>query len=118
MRSIFEKRHRGKIAPASVGRCTPHFFLDIRIYHWYTTLMEPNQLTKWRKDQGYTQSELGQKLGVTKTTVYRWEKGMREIPSFLHLALRCLELEGGEARIRRGNIKKVKEKGKHGKRHL
>jgi hypothetical protein len=40
-------------------------------------------------------------------TVSRWERGVREIPSFLHLALRCLELEGGE--IKAKGKKKTKE---------
>lgn len=55
--------------------------------------MESSELLKWRKRHKYTQSELAQKLGVTKTTVYRWEKAMREIPPFLHLTLKCLEKE-------------------------
>ena len=59
--------------------------------------MKPNELLKWRTRHGYTQAELGKLLGVTKITVYRWEKAMREIPPFLHLALRCLELEKKES---------------------
>jgi transcriptional regulator with XRE-family HTH domain len=62
--------------------------------------MKPSELTAWRKKQGLTQRGLAGKLGVAEVTVFRWEKAMREIPSFLHLALRCLELEGGELRKR------------------
>lgn len=58
--------------------------------------LTPDALVKWRKKNGYTQIRLGKELGVTTLTVYRWEKSMREIPSFLHLALKYLELEGGE----------------------
>lgn len=58
--------------------------------------MSPSDLVKWRKKNGYTQIKLGKILGVSTITVYRWEKGMREIPSFLHLALECLEMKGGE----------------------
>lgn len=58
--------------------------------------MNPSELVKWRKKYGYTQIKLGKELGVSTITVYRWEKGMREIPSFLHLALKYLELKGGE----------------------
>ncbi|OGP65581.1 MAG: hypothetical protein A3K22_03490 [Deltaproteobacteria bacterium RBG_16_42_7] len=55
--------------------------------------MNPSDLFKWRKKNGYTQIRLGKELGVTTITVYRWEKSMREIPSFLHLALECLEMK-------------------------
>jgi len=58
--------------------------------------MKPSELTKWRKDQKYTQRELADLLGVARMTVVRWERGMREIPPFLHLALQSLEKKGGE----------------------
>jgi DNA-binding XRE family transcriptional regulator len=55
--------------------------------------MNPSDLAKWRKKNGYTQIKLGKVLGVSTITVYRWEKGMRAIPSFLHLALKYIERE-------------------------
>lgn len=58
--------------------------------------MTPKDLKAWRDLYGYTQSELGEALGLHQVSVARWETGVRKIPSFLHLALRCLELEGGE----------------------
>ena len=58
--------------------------------------MTPNELKTWRKVNGYIQNQLAGALGVTNICVSRWETGVRKIPSFLHLALRCLELEGGE----------------------
>ena len=58
--------------------------------------MHPDELTAWRKSHGFTQKELGEILGVKKTTVYRWEKNMRIIPPFLHLALECIEMKGDE----------------------
>ena len=58
--------------------------------------MNPSDLLKWRKKNDYTQISLGKALGVSTITVYRWEKEMREMPSFLHLALKYLELKGGE----------------------
>lgn len=67
--------------------------------------LNPSELLQWRKKNGYSQISLGKALGVSTITVYRWEKEMREIPSFLHLALKYLELKGGEQ-------KKVKSKGK------
>lgn len=59
-------------------------------------MMKPSELVKWRKKNGYSQGRLGKALGVASLTIYRWEKAMREIPSFLHLALKYLELKGGE----------------------
>lgn len=72
--------------------------------------MKPLDLLKWRKKNGYSQGRLGEALGVASLTVYRWEKAMREIPSFLHLALKYLELKGGEietGRKRRTGRKKT-----------
>ena len=70
------------------------------------------ELVKWRKKNGYTQIRLGKELGVTTITVYSWEKAMREIPPFLHMALKYLELKGGEIetkskRKRKGSKKTV-----------
>ncbi len=59
-------------------------------------LMTPEDLKTWRKSNGYKQATLAYALGVIPLTVTRWETGARQIPPFLHLALRCLELEGGE----------------------
>ena len=58
--------------------------------------MKPDDLKKWRKRNGYSQPQLAKVLGVIPLTVSRWERGVREIPSFLHLALECLEMKGGE----------------------
>lgn len=55
--------------------------------------MNPSELVAWRKHNAYTQISLGKALGVSTITVYRWEKGMRAIPSFLHLALKYLKLK-------------------------
>lgn len=60
----------------------------------------PDELKKWRELNGYTQETLAEALGVIKMTVSRWERGVRHIPSFLHLALRWLEAEGGESQSR------------------
>ena len=58
--------------------------------------MHPDELAAWRKKHGYTQTELGNILGVKKTTVYRWEKNMRIIPPYLHLALQYIEMNADE----------------------
>jgi transcriptional regulator with XRE-family HTH domain len=58
--------------------------------------MTADELKAWRRTNGCSQSLLAQALGITTQTVSRWERETREISSFLHLALRCLELEGGD----------------------
>jgi DNA-binding transcriptional regulator YiaG len=57
--------------------------------------MTPKQLKAWRKRNGYSQSQLAEVLEVATQTVSRWERGAREIPSFLRLALECMESKGG-----------------------
>ena len=71
--------------------------------------MTPQELKKWRKLNDYSQSQLAKALAVVPLTVSRWERGDREIPSFLHLALRCVELEGGELKVKAKRTKKKKE---------
>jgi len=72
--------------------------------------MTPKELQKWRKRHGYSQIQLAKILGVATQTVYRWENEKRDIPSFLHLALECLELKGGglkgEGKKKRKEVKK------------
>jgi len=76
-------------------------------------MMTPEELKHWREVNDYSQQGLATVLGVLQITIARWETGGRKIPSFLHLALRCLELEGGESsegkRKRKGGVS-------HGKR--
>jgi len=60
--------------------------------------MGPNDLKQWRKRNGYTQSQLAEVLGVIPISVSRWERGERQIPPFLHLALKYLEEKGDEIR--------------------
>ncbi len=80
--------------------------------------MKPKDLQTWRKKNGYSQARLARILGVTVVSISRWENGAREIPSFLHLALRCLELEGGgkigeqKERVKRKR-KETTHEGKH-----
>ncbi|MEW6163088.1 MAG: helix-turn-helix transcriptional regulator [Nitrospirota bacterium] len=69
--------------------------------------MTIKELKAWRKRTGYSQGKLAKVLGITPLTVSRWERGVTVIPSFLHLALRCLELEGGELKAK--GTKKKKE---------
>jgi len=69
--------------------------------------MTPDQLKNWRKKNNYTQVRLASALQVIPLTVSRWELGVREIPSFLQLALKGLE------KIDRDLGKKKKKRGTH-----
>ena len=59
-------------------------------------MMKRKELKKWRSSNNYSQSQLARVLGVDVMTISRWERGERKVPSFLALALRALELEGGD----------------------
>ena len=72
--------------------------------------MTPKALKAWRKENGYSQARLAKVLGVATMTVSRWERGVREIPSFLHLALNSLELKGDgepQTKTKKGVSKKT-----------
>ncbi len=58
--------------------------------------MTGNELKQWRMKTGYSQGQLAKALGVIPITISRWERGERQIPSFLHLALDQLEMKGDE----------------------
>lgn len=74
--------------------------------------MNPEELKAWRRRNRYSQSQLARVLGVASLSVSRWERGDRQIPSFLHLALRWLETQGGEPKLqgkRKENRKEAKK---------
>jgi transcriptional regulator with XRE-family HTH domain len=58
--------------------------------------MTGDELKQWRNKTGYSQGQLAKALGVIPVTISRWERGERQIPSFLNLALAYLELKGDE----------------------
>lgn len=60
--------------------------------------MTAEDLKKWRSDHGYTQVTLAQALSVHFMTISKWERGVREIPPFLHLALGALECKRKEVK--------------------
>ncbi len=72
--------------------------------------MKPDNLKQWRTNNELSQSQLAAILKVDVMTISRWERGVREIPSFLHLALECLEKKGGPEKTK-GMKKKMKRKG-------
>src|SRR5208283_3864525 len=78
-------------------------FLDKYIPIDYTLSMTGKELKAWRHKNGYSQSQLAEVLGITALSVSRWEREEREIPSFLHITLKCIPKKGGE--ILRGRPK-------------
>ena len=63
--------------------------------------MRPKELIAWRKKHNLTQIELANMLGVTKPCISMWESGHRNIPAFLHLALKSLKVKkGGELKVK------------------
>ena len=82
--------------------------IDNNISYGYNTQVTKDELKTWRRQNDYTQAGLAKTLGVGQVAVARWETDVRKIPPFLHYALRCLELEGGEP-VKRGKRKKKKE---------
>jgi len=76
--------------------------------------MTGQELKTWRVQNSYSQSQLAKALGVITLTVSRWEREDREIPPFLHLALKSLPKKGGVIRrgrpVLQGSTKKMKTK--------
>jgi transcriptional regulator with XRE-family HTH domain len=77
------------------------------LHHWLL-FVTPEDLKNWRELNGYSQMKLAAALRVSRVTVTRWETGVREIPSFLGLALAGLEAIDAEKKS--GETKKGKEK--------
>lgn len=53
--------------------------------------MTPAVLKKWREKLGYTQASLAAEIGVTVTTISRWENGQRAIPKMAEVTMRLIE---------------------------
>jgi len=70
--------------------------------------MTPAQLIAWRNKNGYSQAQLAEVLAVDVMTISRWERGVRGIPPFLHLALECMEMKGGRSEVTKGTRTKKK----------
>ena len=79
--------------------------------------MTGKDIKEWRSKCGLTQMELSTWLGVTWSSVARWEVEIRPIPPFLYLALEAIEIrlrKGGEKSKpkTRSEGKEVKKRGK------
>lgn len=53
--------------------------------------MTKEELRQRRVALGLTQEKLAHALGITRQTVYSWERGDTKIPGFLQLAMDQLE---------------------------
>ena len=72
--------------------------------------MTPEDLKKWRTEHGYTQITLSHALRTHSMTISKWERGEREIPSFLHLALDALECKNKEVKKNKGTEKRKRKR--------
>ena len=75
----------------------------------YNYIVTSDDLIKWRHNHEYSQSQLARALGVTTITISRWERGEREIPPYLHLALKSIKKKGGGIRVGRPVVKGKKK---------
>lgn len=75
----------------------------------YNQFVTSKQLIAWRGENAYSQGQLARVLGVDVMSVSRWERNIVKIPPFLHLALKWLEKEGGELKVKGTMIKKTKK---------
>jgi DNA-binding transcriptional regulator YiaG len=55
--------------------------------------MNGEELRQWRTALGLSQAQLARWLHVDVMTVSRWERGAREVPPFLHLAMSWIDQE-------------------------
>ena len=62
----------------------------------YSATMTGDELRNKREELGMTQEQLAVALGVAPNTVARWERGERNIPPYLSLALQTVERERGK----------------------
>ena len=72
------------------------------VYQWYNQLVIGKELRKRRQQLGLTQAQLATDLGVTVTTVARWERGERAISEPIARLLEMLVTE----RTGKGRAKK------------
>jgi transcriptional regulator with XRE-family HTH domain len=64
--------------------------------------MPVHPLTQFRENHGLTKTELARRIGVSKTTVMRWEKGSRNVE--LDLLQRVSKATGISARLLRPDL--------------
>lgn len=63
----------------------------VRGFDMIIDVVTGKELETKRESMGLTREELARELKVSYTTVFRWEKNERTIPSFLDLALETIQ---------------------------
>jgi transcriptional regulator with XRE-family HTH domain len=49
--------------------------------------MQGIELKKWRREQGWNQTQMARYLGTSQVNISRWESGKYDVPDFIaHLA--------------------------------
>lgn len=66
-------------------------FDKLRLWR-YTGFMEPKELIEKRKQLGFTQSEMADRLLTPYATYANWEQGRRRIPGVVRVAVLCVDL--------------------------
>ncbi len=69
--------------------------------------MRAKELKDWRQKNGYSQGDLADALGIAPLTISRWERGDRNIPTFLHLALNYLADKGRQTTMNKKMLDKL-----------
>ncbi|WP_447979039.1 helix-turn-helix domain-containing protein [Candidatus Nitrospira bockiana] len=73
------------------------------MYRWYSQPVTGEELRRRRKELGLTQAQLAADLGVTVTTVARWERGERGISEPIGRLVDMLVKERiGKVRLKKG----------------
>lgn len=62
----------------------------------------PEEIEAFRKAHNLTRRALGELLGVTVSSIYQWERGLKRTSKSLKLLLDCIEKEKGREVKRHG----------------
>ena len=54
--------------------------------------MTAKQFKRWRKKFFHTQVEAAETMGVSLSSVEKWERGARVVPQYIMLLMNCMEM--------------------------
>ncbi len=55
--------------------------------------MQKEKLKLWRKDMGWTQTDLAEWLGYERWTIMKWEQGKTRIPKWMWIVMGLIQKE-------------------------